>query len=99
VIIGVGAVVAMMALGSARAFHRPSGAKPRQQLAGCVSRQRGHGGSPARARRAAEPDLGDAQAIAATVPEVEAVEAEYGRTAQVVYAGANTATTVIGVEP
>src|SRR3989442_15504779 len=100
VIIGVGAVVAMMALGSGA---RVAIARQVQSLGsnllvvfpGSV----GTGGI--------QPGLGaqqnltweDAQAIAATVPEVEAVEAEYGRNAQVVYAGANTATTVIGVTP
>ncbi len=100
VIIGVGAVVAMMALGAGA---RTAVAQQVQNLGsnllivfpgsiGVGGIQQGLG---------AQQNLTweDAQALAATVPEVEAVEAEYSRTAQVVYAGANTATQVIGVTP
>jgi putative ABC transport system permease protein len=100
VIIGVGAVVAMMALGAGA---RTAVAQQVQNLGsnllivfpgsvGVGGVQQGLG---------AQQNLTweDAEALAATVPEVAAVEAEYGRTAQVVYAGANTATTVIGVTP
>src|SRR5574337_1117741 len=100
VIIGVGAVVAMMALGSGA---RVAIARQVQSLGsnllvvfpGSVATGGVQQGLGAQQNLTWE----DGQAIAASVPEVEAVEAEYGRTAQVVYAGANTATTVIGVTP
>jgi putative ABC transport system permease protein len=100
VIIGVGAVVAMMALGSGA---RVAIARQVQSLGsnllvvfpGSV----GMGGIQQGLGAQQNLTWEDAQAIATTVPEIEAVEAEYGRTAQVVYAGANTATTVIGVSP
>src|SRR5713226_2949952 len=100
VIIGVGAVVAMMALGSGA---RVAIARQVQSLGsnllvvfpGSV----GMGGIQQGLGAQQNLTWEDAQAIAATVPEIEAVEAEYGRPAQVVYAGANTATTVIGVSP
>src|SRR5712692_7548649 len=100
VIIGVGAVVAMMALGSGA---RVAIARQVQNLGsnllvvfpGSV----GTGGVQQGLGAQQNLTWEDAEALAATVPEVAAVEAEYGRTAQVVYAGANTATQVIGVTP
>jgi len=100
VIIGVGAVVAMMALGAgARASVAAQVQNLGSNLLAVIPGSIGIGGVQQGLGAQQSLTWEDGQAIAAGVPEVEAVEAEFGRTAQVVSVGVNTATQVIGVSP
>ena len=100
VIIGVGAVVAMVALGAGA---RTAVARQVQNLGSnlllVLPGSAGIGGVQQGLGALQNLTWEDAQAIKEAVPEVDDVAAEFGRTAQVVFAGANTATQVIGVTP
>src|SRR2546428_688902 len=100
VIIGVGAVVAMVALGAGA---RTAVARQVQNLGSnlllVLPGSAGIGGVQQGLGALQNLTWDDAQAIKEAVPEVDDVAAEFGRTAQVVFAGANTATQVIGVTP
>src|SRR3989475_4694706 len=100
VIIGVGAVVAMVALGAGA---RTAVARQVQNLGSnlllVLPGSAGIGGVQQGLGALQNLTWDDAQAIKEAVPEVDDVAAEFGRTAQVIFAGANTATQVIGVTP
>jgi len=100
VIIGVGAVVAMVALGAGA---RTAVARQVQNLGSnlllVLPGSVGFGGIQQGLGAQQNLTWDDGAAIKDGVPEVDAVAAEFGRTAQVVFAGANTATQVIGVTP
>ncbi len=100
VIIGVGAVVAMVALGAgARTSVAAQVQTLGSNLLAVIPGSIGVGGVQQGLGAQQNLTWEDGQAIGSSIPEVEAVEAEFGRTAQVVFAGANTATQVIGVTP
>src|SRR5256885_1151748 len=98
VIIGVGAVVAMVALGAgARAAVAARVQNLGSNLLLAVPSSVNVGGVQQGLGAAQNLMWDDALAIKDEVPQVEEVAAEFSRTAQVVYAGANTATSVVGV--
>jgi len=100
VIIGVGAVVAMVALGAgARASVAQQVQNLGSNLLSVLPGTAAIGGVQQGLGAQQNLTWEDAEAIKAGVPEVDEVTAEYGRTAQVVFAGANTATQIIGVTP
>ncbi len=98
VIIGVGAVVAMVALGAgARAAVAARVQNLGSNLLLVVPSSVNVGGVQQGLGAAQNLMWDDALAIKDEVPQVEEVAAEFSRTAQVVYAGANMATSVVGV--
>jgi putative ABC transport system permease protein len=100
VIIGVGAVVAMVALGAGA---RTAVAAQVQNLGSnlllALPGSATMGGVQLGLGAQQNLTWDDAEAVKARVPEVAAVTAEFMRNAQVVFAGANTSTSVIGVTP
>ena len=100
VIIGVGAVVAMVALGAgARAAVAARVQNLGSNLLIVVPSSVNVGGVQQGLGAQQTLMWDDALAIKDEVPQVEEVAAEFSRTAQVVFAGANTATSVVGVTP
>src|SRR5437879_10364324 len=98
VIIGVGAVVAMVALGAgARAAVAARVQNLGSNLLIVVQSCVNVGGVLQGLCDEQNLMWDDALGIKDEVPQVEEVAAEFSRTAQVVYAGANTATSVVGV--
>ncbi|MDQ7820209.1 MAG: ABC transporter permease [Armatimonadota bacterium] len=100
VIIGVAAVVAMLALGTgARAAVARQVQALGSNLLVVFPGSVGLGGVQLGLGAGQTLTWEDALAVREQVPQVEDVTAEFGRTAQVVAASANTATQVIGVTP
>jgi putative ABC transport system permease protein len=99
IIIGVMAVVALLSIGQGAQASiigqiQGIGANLVFVIPGQVQQ-----GGVATAASAATLTLEDAEAIAATVPDVAAIAPEYSRNAQVVYREQNTNTRVIGTTP
>jgi putative ABC transport system permease protein len=99
VIIGVGAVVAMIAIGQGA---RQATTQQVQALGSnllSIFASSAQAGGIARAEAVQTLTLEDAEAIRSQVPGVTGVSAEINRAAQVVHRGENTNTRVVGVTP